>query len=136
MAEITITSPIELSFSVIEADDRLPSLKTEILFIHKHPTGIVQYSASDKWFRCNEWDDFVEDLKEMVNNSRGKASLMDLDEFFVLKLSKSEQVYSFLIEIKETDLPDRLTNLRFESRISSDEVASLIRQWTEFPKWW
>jgi hypothetical protein len=135
MEQISIEKPVEVSISVTEKDDYLPSFKTTIKCRINHPTGILIYEADDIWFQCSVWDKFIERLST-VNEVNGLATLANMSEHFIISIgSKDKQLY-FEIKCKEVISNTGTINIDYSTKIDLDSLDSIKRAFNELDKWW
>lgn len=127
---INLNDPIKIFFDEIEIDDYLPSIKFKIDINMKQLTHHLAYSG-EIWIDCNVWDLFSKGL-----NKGESAVLHDMDNIFIIKIIKKQDVIELTWSIKRQDPEGNVMTASYSSKIT-DDVYSLIRnEFTNYPKWW
>ena len=121
---------------VLETDDYLPSIKMAIKVEMIHPTGNIAYEASDIWFECNVWDNFVVSINGIGLSSSGKASLKNISDFFSIEISSENGVITFDLKCEEINICNGTSNLSYRSVIDDDLLSHIKNQFCHFEKWW
>lgn len=133
-----IRDPLNLSLSVLELDDRIPSFMCRLHLINNHPTGSLAFNADDIWLTCEAWDIFIKELKQLLAGEVACASVASMGNGFVLGISHlargSEYTLSIRIAEPETGFGSIKTLL--EHKIDNDLVSVIARKVTDFDKWW
>ena len=136
MADISFEKPIAISMDVTETDDYLPSIKMFLKCHIIHPTGFLTYQADDIWFTCSKWDEFLKKLLIMKNDEKVEASLVDMNEYFEIGISKSQDETFFTLRCQEPNIGEGSITMNFNSQIDIDVLAIIRREFDKFPKWW
>ncbi|MDO6434173.1 hypothetical protein Q4E93_26425 [Flavitalea sp. BT771] len=134
--EIEINNPIELKMSVLESEDRLPSIKLLVEIVIKHLTGTSCYNANDIWVDCTHWDKFTNKLNILGDNTQEIALLNSLSEGFQIKIISTPEGYKFELFCKEPDMGSGLFELRYSKNIDEDELGAIKQRFDNFPRWW
>lgn len=116
----------------MESEGNLPSLGCQVDIKLELPRGKFEYTASEIWFECAVFDEFINQLNLLKSGTQTKAEFYDIDREIVL-IFTNEQI--------------ELTVHRIHSEIGSgylefkrDFVADILHQHIEhlcsFAKWW
>lgn len=130
--EIRIEKPFRLSFDVVETDEHVPSMRMQVSAEIQQFGQDISYHSS-LWFACAGWDEFVSRLNDL---DAAEASLVDMNNYFVLRLAKSAGIPEMSWEIKRTGLDGATVTAAFSSRIDEDTMAHIKSQIEQFPVWW
>ncbi len=134
--KIKIDKPLDLRMSLLESEDRLPSIKMLIEVNIVHPTGTASYTAEDIWFDCTQWDKFVNELSKLYTGIDEMALLKSLSEYFEIRVSKAKNVFLFELICKEPDTGNGILECKYYKNIESEELGIIKEKFGEFPKWW
>lgn len=130
--EIKIEKPFRLHLDVVETDEHVPSMRTQVV-LDVHQFGhSLEYQGS-VWFDCSVWDTFVAGLNGI---SEGEAELVDMGGYFTLRLGvvSGKPVVSW--EMKKADVTGAVATAAFRSPIDEDALAHLKNQFKQFNRWW
>ncbi|AFZ23903.1 hypothetical protein Cylst_1625 [Cylindrospermum stagnale PCC 7417] len=136
MPDINISQPISITMEVVEVDDYLPSLRMLVKCHIEHPTGFFTYQATDIWFDCSQWDEFVRILSQLEAKIEVEAILVDMSECLELKISNVHNQLHFNFSCKELNVGEGLTKINFSCQIDFEILSLIKREYSEFPKWW
>lgn len=138
MSDIEIYSPCNLSFSVLEIDNNLPSFKTEVIFSYQHPTGVSNYTASDVWFWYEQWDDFTNGLYIILEWLSDQLYLYDISENFIIHVcyQSKRDVYIVTISMSEPNIGEGEVTIKFSTILSRDTLFVWHKSRLNFPKRW
>lgn len=133
MADITIHKPLQLEFSVLDAEDTLPSFEVSITMIIPNFSGTLNYNANSLWFECSKWDAFIKDISLSDTTT---ATLESMCESFKIKIAKEQGKYSFSISCKMHTLSKGTFNFNTTYELNNDERLQILESFEQFPKWW
>ncbi|MGO4815703.1 hypothetical protein AB4156_40020 [Cupriavidus sp. 2MCAB6] len=126
--EIKIERPLRLHLDVVEMDEHVPSMKTQIIVEVQQFGHRLEYYGSS-WFDCTVWDTFVEGLSSLEVR---EANLVDMGGHFVLRLGVVNGKPYILWEMKKVDVSGAISTATFRSSIDDDTFAHVKRQFEEF----
>ncbi|MBI6622018.1 hypothetical protein YA0783_27430 [Pseudomonas corrugata] len=126
--DIKIDNPIRVGMSLIEFDDRIPSIKFSVeLCVEK-----FEFSFSVNmtcWIECAVLDTFVDMLK------RGRiARIQDMNNDFslVFDCENNKLVWSCV----KRDVSGNVINTGGEEALADGAMATVLQEFENYPKWW
>jgi hypothetical protein len=136
MPHISISQPISITMEVVEVDDYLPSLKMLVKCHIEHPTVFFTYQATDIWFDCSQWDEFVQSLSQLEAKIEIEATLVDMSECLESKISNVQNQLQFNFSCKELNVGEVITKINISCQIDFEILSLIKREYRDFPKWW
>ena len=135
ISEITIIAascPFDLSCSLQETDDRIPSFRLAVALA----IGEFKYQASNIWFACKSFDQFLSSLNNVSDANDGEAVLADLSDFFKFRITNTEGNYlaQFNIRQRDANYPD--TTMNATCRMERESAQYVFTQFKQMPRWW
>ncbi|WGS49998.1 hypothetical protein LFL96_00335 [Paraburkholderia sp. D15] len=130
--DVKIEKPLHLSFDVIETDEYIPSMRLKISAEIEQFGQNISYQSS-LWFTCSSWDGFVSGMNDL---DAAGASLVDMNNYFILRFCRSAGVLELSWEIKRSSLDGTTVAVSFGSSIDEDTMAHIKNQIGQFPIWW
>ena len=125
--DLEITKPFYLAMNIVECEmERLPSIKVASTVELSHPTGKLEYSVSDLWFECSEWDGFVSELRKLTSASvSAKTSLSSMSNqfHFVIGLSEDKRQCDVTLSLTEKGSDFDELSICFQTSLALDEVG-------------
>jgi hypothetical protein len=126
--DIKIDSPIRVGMSLLEFDDRIPSIR----FFLELSVEKFEFSFSIKmscWIECAVLDTFVDMLK------RGKvARMQDMNNDFCL-IVDCENNRLFWSSVK-SDVSGNAINTGGEEALADGATSKILQEFENYPKWW
>ncbi|MFN3688935.1 hypothetical protein [Salinarimonas sp.] len=135
---LEIKNPLELSLSIMEIDERIPSFMCRLDLLNNHPTGSLAFNANDVWIACEAWDNFLNETKRLLAGEVASASLASMGNGFSLSISHLARgsEYTLSVKIKEPETGFGSIKAVLEHEVDSDTISVVIRKFTNFDKWW
>jgi hypothetical protein len=100
------------------------------------PTGRMTYQASDVWFACRSWDEFVNSVSVLDGIALESVVLKNLSEHFSISISLKQEKLGFVFNCLEVYSGESTSKISYESEIDMDTLGHI--QWTfnQSEKWW
>lgn len=130
--EINIERPFRLGFSVIEFDERIPSMRMQVAASAQQFGHRFEYQGA-LWFACSNFDSFVTNL---ASNDAGEARLTDMSDYFTLQIRSTSEDHEVSWEMSRGDLIGGKATILFKSPIDEDVLAHLKSEVGKFERWW
>lgn len=130
--DIEFPNPFWLGIEIVESDDKLPSLGCRIELKFELPRGIYSYKETEIWFECSVIDEFLRQMKGLVNGSEEKAEFYDMD-----------RVILYIFNSKEIEMSVHRVHgekgsgfMEFKTDCDPDIIKQHIEHLEAFEKWW
>jgi len=139
ISEITIMAascPFDLSCSLQETDDRIPSFRLAVSLAIPHHDGEFKYQASNIWFACKSLDQFLSSLDDVSDANDGEAVLTDLSDFFNIRITNTNGNYMAQFKIRQCDVNYPDTTMNATCRMERESVQYVFKQFKQMPRWW
>ena len=139
ISEITIIAascPFDLSCSLQETDDRIPSFRFAITLTIPHFGGEFKYRASNIWFACKSFDHFLSSLSDVADASDGEAPLADLSDDLNIRITNTDGEYSAQFDICRRDVNYPKSTLSATCMMERESVQYVFSQFKQMPRWW
>ncbi|MCF6439516.1 hypothetical protein L1077_08760 [Pseudoalteromonas luteoviolacea] len=130
--DIEFPNPFWLGIEIIESEDNLPSLGCQVDIKLELPRGKFEYTASDIWFECTVFDEFINQLNRLKSGTQTKAEFYDIDREIVLTFTNEQ------IELTVHRIHSEIGSgyLEFKRDFDADILHQHIEQICSFAKWW
>ena len=130
--DIELPNPFGLGIRIIEIEDKLPSFGTQVDFKLELPRGKFSYSATDMWFECAMFDEFLLQLKKVKAGQASKADFYDMDKELLLCVTGEEVKLS----MDRIHIELGCGSLKLENDIEPEVIDQYISHIESFAKWW
>ncbi len=131
MEDIAFTKPLVFTLSLIDTDDRMPSVQ----FLNRTRFASLHDSTSFEgsfWFACEEWDTFVVNLR-CQNCS---ALLQSMNKEFILHITYPNGTPYLLWRVAHDFIDGSNGQISFSARLNLDDLGIIKSKFMDFPKWW
>lgn len=136
MTIIELETPVEVTLELLEFEDRLPSIRMAVALRMNHSTGSASYEATDIWFECSKWDEFVSQLSALNTEGNGSTILETLRGYFRIEVVGKAHVHSIAVICREPDIEHGEIDLRYLKNLDSDDLSIVRSRFLEFDKCW
>lgn len=139
ISEITINAascPFDLSCSLRETDDQIPSFRLAVTLGIPHFDGEFKYQASNIWIACKSFDQFLSSINNVSDANDGEALLTDLSDLFNIQITNTDGNYSAQFHIHQRDVNYPNTTMNVTCLMERDSVQYVFTQFKQMPRWW
>jgi hypothetical protein len=120
--EIKLTEAVNLS--LLEIDDRLPSMKFSIDIEIEKISSVIKYASQSVWVAVEDWKTWIDRVKKI--DSYKYATLVTLDKDLTIKISKSKNDFSCLIQCLNDSISKPVFNLEISDFVDQKNMADLL----------
>ena len=130
--DLEFPNPFWLGINIKECENNLPSLGCEVDIKLQLPRGVFKYTASDIWFECSVFDEFLNQLNLLKSGVKTEAEFYDIDREIILKFTNDQ------IELTVHRMHSEIGSgyLEFKRDFDSDILHQHIQHLSSFAKWW
>ena len=126
--DIEITEPINIMLDTVELDDRIPSIKFNLM-IKIDKFGYSSEVNTQLWIECECIDVFINNIRD------GKTALLkDMNGCFELILNPSQNWLEW--SCAKEDLEGYITISKGREKLTEESKLAVYAAFNDYPKWW
>ncbi len=127
MDDIEIKKPIYFKLSIIDIDEKLPSLKICIQLEEEVLKGKFK-SEINFWLECKNWDSFT------FNTECGLIDMNGISRIRIMQNSDSNT--SELLIDTSFNSSGKIHSIISKIDLTADDLSLFLNQFKNYPKWW
>ena len=130
--DIELPNPFWFKLNIIESEENLPSIMCYVALKLETLRGDFSYSSTGIWFECSVFDEFISQLKGLINGNHTKADFYDLNQELLYQVTLEE----ISVSIHRIHSERGSGYLEFKQANDLDLIAQHISRLESFAKWW
>ncbi|MEB3211690.1 MAG: hypothetical protein VKL39_10055 [Leptolyngbyaceae bacterium] len=123
----------QLQFDPVDAIDNPESIAFTISFTWNMPFQQHQFVIRECWFLAQSLRHFESQLKSLIQNQTGSASLQNMDDCPVLSIEMESNAAQIIFLATDTA---GIGNLQFTLNTHANQIRDVYHYLHNYPKWW